>query len=116
MMKYVLLTVEDALLLALCVIEGLPCDERQLRAYAVAKNLRGDTGGDLEQITDTLKGLPICVACRHESMDKHCESLTAQKTGRRISRLVERAKARRAGAATQAREGAKDEQAADAEG
>ncbi len=88
--KYILLRVEDAHALADRIINGEP----RANAKALALNILSDTGGDLREIADSLKDQEICGACAHENMERYCRSLGAQKTGRRLLRLIERADAR----------------------
>lgn len=54
----------------------------------------GDTGGDFEEIANELKRMGICPACSGESQERTCQSVEARKLGRRLWRLIERAKAR----------------------
>lgn len=59
----------------------------------------GDTGGDFEEIANLLKDMKICAACVFESQEHSCSALEARRLGRRLWRLIERAKARRLGRA-----------------
>lgn len=64
----------------------------QTASEHVLERLRTDTGGDLEEIASLLKKTEICPACLLESQERSCCSLETQKIGRRLSRLIERAK------------------------
>ena len=54
-----------------------------------------DTGAAIDEIVQALKYQEICVACRHESMERTCESIPARKHGRRLGRLLEIARGER---------------------
>jgi hypothetical protein len=62
------------------------------RFTKIIDRLRSDTGGDFEDIAETLKRSPICPPCEIEGFPDCCESLLARKLGRRLARLIERAK------------------------
>lgn len=51
----------------------------------------GDTGGDFLEIADALKRMEFCPACRIESQERSCAVIDAQKLGRRLKRLIDRA-------------------------
>lgn len=93
--KYLLLSVEDALLLYGAIL-GLSMTQGGLpkgRITRIAERLRDDSGGDLRDIAARLKKLEICGACSIEGQASYCASLFANKLGRRLARLIERADA-----------------------
>jgi hypothetical protein len=97
--RYVVLTLRDAqdlgTLLRL-VEQGAPVhDEGRLLALALGEGLRHDTGDDAQEIADLLQRMPICGACSREGVASRCEVTDARKLGRRLRRLLERARARR---------------------
>jgi hypothetical protein len=81
--RYVLLTVKDARSLAFA--EDTENDRR------VAASVNADTGGDVQGIANMLKGIAVCPACSHEGMAGTCNAVDAQKLGRRLQRLIDRA-------------------------
>lgn len=97
--RYVILTLEDAKIVA-----------RALTAYALPRvpnldaealipitaRLLGDTGADIEDIVAQLKGMSLCPACVIEGQERSCSAPEAQKLGRRLNRLLERARGERA--------------------
>lgn len=91
-MKYLLLSRSDADILSGMLIHALKGDvEGTGRMGQIAKRMRDDTGGDFEEIAALLKKQDLCGACVIEGMESHCASLDAQKLGRRLQRLIERA-------------------------
>jgi len=54
-----------------------------------------ETGADMQEIVDTLRAMPICAPCSIEMMPSSCLVLVAQKQGRRLRRLLERARGER---------------------
>lgn len=79
-MNYILLNMEDVDDVVSCLPEGVLKDR-----------LKGESGGDFEDISAQLKGIPICHACVVESQQSYCNSLTSNKLGRRLLRLINRA-------------------------
>lgn len=57
--------------------------------------LNTESGADVEEIVRHLKDLAFCPACRIEAQERHCSVLEAQKQGRRLRRLLERARGTR---------------------
>ncbi|NKI68943.1 hypothetical protein GN109_05880 [Collimonas pratensis] len=84
--RYVILELSDAKALALNASAGF--DEQVMR---IIGRIEAETGADIEDIAQQLKDLEICLACEHESQQHTCESLTANKLGRRLHRLIDRA-------------------------
>lgn len=87
--RYLVITVEDAKQI-LEALRGAPIDTGGIR-----ERLARDTGADVEEIVSDLKGLSLCHACVFEGQETYCSSLLAQKTGRRLGRLLERARGER---------------------
>ena len=79
-MKYLLITTDDAQIIAKHLPEG------QLK-----ERLETDAGGDFEEISEKLRKLDFCFACGIEGQEHDCESLVANKLGRRLRRLIWRA-------------------------
>ncbi len=84
--RYVILELSDAKALALNASAGF--DEQVAR---VIDRIEAETGADVEDIVRQLKALEVCCACEGESMEKTCVCWSANKLGRRLSRLVDRA-------------------------
>lgn len=85
-MKYLLISHEDAETLAKILESHRGADAKRLR-----ERFKVDTGGDFEEIAMLLKKQEICAACNIEGQASHCMSLDAQKLGRRLQRLIDRA-------------------------
>lgn len=79
--KYIVLTLEDAKEIA----EHLPDGKIRTR-------LQDETGADIQEIVDQLKGMTHCHACVVEGQRQYCEVNFANKIGRRINRLLESAR------------------------
>lgn len=84
--RYILMELSDAQRLA----QAVPVLRRQpvLKTF---QRIMGETGGDFEEIANMLKALPICHACVVEGQHQYCNSLDANKLGRRLQRLIKRA-------------------------
>lgn len=98
--RYVILTLEDARELVNHIVRSgvfkwLADDETRgiIRIY---ERLRDDTVADIEDIVGQLKRLDLCAPCVIEGMPEGCCAHDAQKLGRRLSRLLERARGERA--------------------
>ncbi|WP_150619352.1 hypothetical protein [Pandoraea horticolens] len=77
---------EDAKQLALNASAGI--DERVARTIA---RIESETGADIEDIVAQLKAIEPCGACVIESQQHNCVCWHANKLGRRLRRLIERA-------------------------
>lgn len=97
-MKYLLLSVDDAHLISEVVL--LDYSPVLGGAFKIAMSLKADEGGDFEEIASQLKSTEICIACSIEGQQHTCVAPESQKIGRRLQRLIERAKVRQAGAMT----------------
>ena len=84
--RYVILDLSDAKALALNASAGH--DEQVSRTIA---RIETETGADIEDIVDQLKAIDACHACVVESQTRYCVCWSANKLGRRLSRLVDRA-------------------------
>lgn len=87
-MKYLILTVEDAAKIA----RALPADGP---LGPIAARLKADTGADIEDIVARLKAFDACAPCVIEGFEESCCAWEAQKQGRRLRRLLERARGER---------------------
>lgn len=84
--RYVIMELEDAKALASNASAGF--DDRVQR---VIDRIEAETGADIEDIVAQLKGIEPCHACVVESQERYCVCWGANKLGRRLSRLVDRA-------------------------
>lgn len=80
--RYVVMTLDDAKRAVATLPEGDPVRER----------MAGETGADMADIVRQLRDMPLCAACRIEAQESGCNVLDAQKLGRRLRRLLERAR------------------------
>ena len=80
-MRYVVLTLHDAR----AVARGEISEKNRRRLLA-------EEGADMEEIARALKQLPVCGACLIEGVAHGCESLDARRLGRRLDRLLKRAR------------------------
>ncbi len=92
-MKYIVMALDDARAIADALrgrdVESTP-DLARIRG-----RLAAETGADMQEIVDTLTSLGICAACSIESQESMCNALTARQQGRRLRRLLERARGAR---------------------
>jgi hypothetical protein len=84
--RYVILELSDAKALALNASAGF--DERVVRTI---DRIEAETGADIEDIVTQLKHFEACPACVIEGQERSCCAWHAQKLGRRLSRLLDRA-------------------------
>ncbi len=89
--RYIILTLDDAKLLELSARGGAWSTEHAAQMALILDRIGDETGADITDIVDQLKQLPTCMACRIEGQERSCNCLHAQKLGRRLSRLVDRA-------------------------
>jgi hypothetical protein len=80
-MRYIILTLDDAL--ALGKGESVPETQRRLVV---------EQGADIQEIVDKLKRTPTCPACVIEGQERYCSCWRARKLGRRLDRLLKRAR------------------------
>lgn len=101
MPRYIVLTLDDAHAIATVLTlarRGDPIDASEKDRATLRRiedRLTHETGADMQEIVDTLVTLRICAACEHEGRALFCASLDAQKLGRRLRRLLERARGER---------------------
>ncbi|MEX3764499.1 hypothetical protein [Paraburkholderia phenoliruptrix] len=88
--RYIIMELDDAKQLALNASAGF--DERVARTI---DRINAETGADMEDIVAQLKGIDTCHACLVEGQEAYCVCWEANKLGRRLSRLVDRANGRR---------------------
>lgn len=84
--RYIIVELSDAKALA----DAARANTGQ-RLDPVINRIDAETGGDIEEIVAEMKSLPICHACVVEGQEHSCWVPYAQKLGRRLRRLVERA-------------------------
>lgn len=89
MLRYIVVTLDDAQAIA-AALPPAPFGDGPIAR--IRDRLRADTGADMQEIVDTLSALPICAACNIEAQESSCHSLDARKLGRRLRRLLERAR------------------------
>jgi hypothetical protein len=84
--RHLVIAATDAARIAAALRDAKDPDLRR-----IGDRLAADAGGDMREIADQLKALDICGACWVEGQSASCYSLQAQKLGRRLARLIERA-------------------------
>jgi hypothetical protein len=84
--RHLVITAADAARLAAALAGATDPDLRR-----IGDRLAVDTGGDMREIAGLLKHLEVCAACNIEGQARSCNSLEAQRIGRRLSRLIDRA-------------------------
>lgn len=95
--RYIVLTLDDASAIADALhISALP-ERAQGNLLRIQERLRHETGADMQEIVDTLQKEEICYACKAEGVASSCAALTANQQGRRLRRLLERARGERGG-------------------
>ncbi len=88
--KYIVITLEDAKNLVVAL------DDAESPAIVkLVERFAAETGADMQEIVDLLKGQRLCPACVIEGQERTCQSIGAQKLGRRLNRLLERARGER---------------------
>jgi hypothetical protein len=80
--RYVVMTLEDARRAAVALPEGDP----------VRVRMAVETGADMADIARQLRDMSLCAACVIEAQESDCHVLGAQQLGRRLRRLLERAR------------------------
>lgn len=79
--KYIIVTLDDAKVIAKHLPNG-PIKDR----------FEFETGADIQEIVDRLKSMSHCHACEVEGQTHYCQVNYARKLGRRLRRLLERAR------------------------
>jgi hypothetical protein len=96
--RYVIVTLEDAKHIAAALtwtrlVHTIAVNTDALRIIErIIDRFRREEGADIEDIVARLKGAGVCAACEIEGQAAHCTALEAQKQGRRLRRLLERAR------------------------
>lgn len=90
-MKYTLLSVNDANAIYSIIAKYTDTKALPGRAVNLIDRLCTDTGGDVREIALKLKSLEVCFACLNEGEGDCCAALLANRLGRRLSRLIDRA-------------------------
>jgi len=93
--RYIILTLADARLLANHVSvkagSSLPDAQFQMLWRAVYR-IQNDTGANIQDVVDQLLGAEACPACVIEGQQRSCIAWAVQGLGRRLRRLLERAR------------------------
>lgn len=89
--RYVILELSDAKALADFVSKSFSAYAAPTAMTPVIERIAAETGADMEDIVAQLKGIETCAACVIESQEDYCVCWKANKLGRRLSRLVDRA-------------------------
>ncbi|MBB3004334.1 hypothetical protein FHX57_006716 [Paraburkholderia tropica] len=84
--RYIIMELNDAKALALNASAGF--DEQVARVIA---RIESEEGADIEDIVAQLKAIDACPACVIEGQQHSCCAWDANKLGRRLRRLVDRA-------------------------
>ncbi|MDE1139998.1 MAG: hypothetical protein PW999_10145 [Paraburkholderia tropica] len=84
--RYIIMELSDAKALALNASAGF--DEQVARVIA---RIEAEEGADVEDIVAQLKAIDACPACVVEGQEQSCCAWHANKLGRRLKRLVDRA-------------------------
>lgn len=92
--RYVVLTLGDARIVANLHAPG-EGGGTQGEVARVLSRLRTETGADMEDIVRQFRTMKPCHACVVEGQERDCNVLDAQKLGRRLRRLLERARGER---------------------
>lgn len=93
--KYIIITDGDANIIAQALavyVAGYMDPEAQ----RVRLRLEADTGADIQDIVDQLNGTETCAACNIEGQASYCIVWRTHRLGRRLRRLLERARGERA--------------------
>lgn len=90
--RYLVITLSDAATIANALRKKWLANDDEQR---IAERLRHDTGANVQEIVDLLHDLQICGACELEGQAASCKSIDARKLGRRLRRLLERARGER---------------------
>jgi len=84
--RYVILELDDAKALALNASADIDAQVQR-----VIDRIKTETGADIEDIIGQLKGIDTCTACAIEGQERSCVCWHANKLGRRLARLIDRA-------------------------
>jgi hypothetical protein len=102
--RYVVVTLEDAHTIASALsrtgahrggLRDQIGEDESARLGRIYDRLVVESGADMQEIVDTVASLPVCAACCIEGQEQSCQVWPAQKQGRRLRRLLERARGER---------------------
>lgn len=102
--RYVVITLEHAHLIASALAKtgahrgGLldSMEDSQSEALStIYDRFLHETGADMQEIVDIIHDRKICFACENEGQARGCNVPDLQKQGRRLRRLLERARGER---------------------
>lgn len=89
--RYVIITLADARTIASQLRRSWPF----FGTRRIIDRFDREEGADIEDIVARLTASGICAACAIEGQAAYCASLESQKQGRRLRRLLERARGER---------------------
>jgi hypothetical protein len=92
--RYLVLTLEDASAIA-TALRILDIGAKSEAIARIQARLLHDTGANMQEIVNTLCDEEVCFACDNEGVAVSCGVLAANKQGRRLRRLLERARRER---------------------
>lgn len=96
--RYIILELEDAKLIAgavqtrLVPSSGPHVPVHLAKIRKAVSRVKADTGADIQDVVDQLLGVEACPACVIEDQQRSCIAWDVQKLGRRLRRLLERAR------------------------
>lgn len=100
--RYVVITLSDAQTIATALrylVDGnapaAELDRARANLTRIVERLRHETGANVQEVVDDLAALDFCSPCAIEGKERSCQILPAQKLGRRLRRLLERARGAR---------------------
>ena len=89
--RYIIITLDDAKVIAQYMRQFQPAPY-EVTHKRILDRFDQETGADIEEIVGLLKGMETCAACNIEGQAASCCALEAQKLGRRLKRLLDRAR------------------------
>ncbi len=90
MSRHIIVTLDDAKIIAR-VLKASRLGPDSGAVVRIVQRFESEEGADLVDMVEVLKKVPICAACEGEGQAEYCSSLDAQKQGRRLRRLLDRA-------------------------
>jgi len=96
--RYLIITAEDAAEIYECLhgsSHHSPAIDRLKDRLCPYGGRQHDVGAPIDEIVQALKHQEICAACGIEGVSSSCNSIDAQKQGRRLGRLLEIARGER---------------------
>lgn len=92
--RYIVLTLNDARSI-LAALQRAKADRQNADIARICERLEQEEGADMEDLVQQLVSEEICAPCHIEAQQASCVALRAQKQGRRLRRLLERARGER---------------------